>query len=248
MSTPGSSGSRRIFIECFETLCRRHSRWNVWSDFVYLTAAEISNSVDKVHADERNEQGRQLAARYSESGMQLFGKMFSAVVDGLEENRDQDFLGGIFMELNLGNEHNGQFFTPYSLCKCMAALSADDLRDKPWISAGDPACGAGAMLIALANHYLETGVNYQERVLFVGQDIDCTAALMCYIQLSLLGCPGYVVIGDTISKPNITCDRHGLVPVDDGRVWYTPMYFRDIWQIRRCCALLDALEQSGPER
>src|SRR5699024_11833427 len=66
----------------------------------------------------------------------------------------------------------------------------------------DPACGAGALLVAFANECLRQKVNYQTSVLFVAQDIDFTVGLMCYIQLSLLGCAGYVVIGDTLVRPS----------------------------------------------
>ena len=64
----------------------------------------------------------------------------------------------------------------------------------------DCACGAGATLIAARNSLKHTGIGTNQ-TLFVGQDVDRTAALMCYIQLSLLGCAGYVVIADTLSKP-----------------------------------------------
>ena len=68
-------------------------------------------------------------------------------------------------------------------------------------TASDPACGAGAMLIAFANAAKRHGINYQKHVLFVSQDIDRTAAMMCYIQMSLLGCPAVVVIGDSLTRP-----------------------------------------------
>lgn len=57
------------------------------------------------------------------------------------------------------------------------------------------------MLIAFANVAREHKLNYQRDVLFVAQDIDQTAALMCYIQLSLLGCPAVVIVGDSLAKP-----------------------------------------------
>lgn len=43
--------------------------------------------------------------------------------------------------------------------------------------------------------------DYKKRVLYpdgkiLAQDIDRTAVMMCYIQMSLLGCPAVVVIGD----------------------------------------------------
>ena len=47
----------------------------------------------------------------------------------------------------------------------------------------------------------ETYINYQNHVLVAAQDIDMTVALMCYIQLSLLGVAGYVKIGNSITDP-----------------------------------------------
>ena len=85
----------------------------------------------------------------------------------------------------------------------------------------DPACGAGALLIAFANSARAHGVNYQEKVLFVAQDIDATAAKMCYIQLTLLGCSACIIIGDSLVKP-------GFHP--DNEVYYTPMYFLNSWR------------------
>ena len=41
-------------------------------------------------------------------------------------------------------------------------------------------------------------INYQQNAYFVAQDIDPLVAKMCYIQLSLLGCPGVVIIGNTL--------------------------------------------------
>ena len=60
--------------------------------------------------------------------------------------------------------------------------------------------------------------------------------LMCYIQLSLLGCAGYVHIGNTLTDP-----MTGSILFGDGKssTWYTPMYFSDAWRIRR--ALKSAL-------
>ena len=99
-------------------------------------------------------------------------------------------------------------------------------------TATDPACGAGALLIAFANECRRKSINYQTSVLFVAQDIDFLAGCMCYIQLSLMGCAGYVVIDDSIKNPALCYDKNGLIPKDESNVWYTPMYFRDIWELR----------------
>ncbi len=44
-------------------------------------------------------------------------KCFAIVVEALERNPEQDFLGELYMELELGNHWKGQFFTPYCVCK-----------------------------------------------------------------------------------------------------------------------------------
>ena len=41
------------FSKEFYKLCSSRQRWQVWSDFVHLSAYTISNAVDKVHYDAR---------------------------------------------------------------------------------------------------------------------------------------------------------------------------------------------------
>ena len=113
------------------------------------------------------------------------------------------------MSLNLGNEHNGQFFTPYHVCELMAEVTMEDVVQKVkkdgYISIHDPCCGAGATLIAgihAARKRLEKEkLNYQNHILVAAQDIDMIVALMCYIQISLLGVAGYVKIGNSLTEP-----------------------------------------------
>lgn len=90
----------------------------------------------------------------------------------------------------------------------------------------------------------------------MAQDIDLIAGLMCYIQLSFLGCAGYVVIGNTITEPSTAYDHRGLLPAGpQSRVWYTPFFSTDIWYLRRQWAQIELLmkpvchqpEQSEPE-
>ena len=71
---------------------------------------------------------------------------------------------------------------------------------------------------------------------------------MCYIQLSLLGCPGYVVVADSLSHPSTCLDRRGLLPIDGPQVWYTPMFYRDCWHYRRIGAQMDLLFRNAAEQ
>ena len=124
----------------------------------------------------------------------------------------------------------------------------EQIKKRGWVSVNDPACGAGALLIAFANECRRRDVNYQTSVLFVAQDIDVLAGCMCYIQLSLLGCPGYVVVADSLLHPSTCLDQRGLLPVDGPQVWYTPMFYRDCWHYRRIGAQMDLLFRNAAEQ
>ena len=160
--------------------------------------------------------------------------MAAYVVMALEENPEQDFLGSIFMELNLGDKSNSQFFTPYHVCELMAKVTEEDVaavvKEKGYITINDFCCGAGATLIVAINEarkQLEkVNLNFQNHVLVVAQDIDEIVALMCYIQLSLLGVAAYIKVGDVFTQPMSTDDN-------GENYWFTMMYFSDVWTMRR---------------
>lgn len=242
--------TQKDLARLFDRLAQRHSRWEVWADFVYMTAATLSNAVDKAHFAQREKDYLTMAKRYSKTELEAIAEMFALIVTGMDENPDQDFLGELFMSLDLGNQYKGQFFTPYDVCRMMAQMTGTDglkakINRQGWVSVNDCACGAGALLAAFANQCTRQGINYQTSVLFTAQDIDLTAGLMCYIQLSLLGCPGYVVIGNTLTEPSLSLDGRGLIPQDKDNVWYTPFYFRDVWHWRRVWARMEMLFPPG---
>lgn len=222
------------FARKLESLCGRKSRWEIWKDMIWLFATCISNAVDARHREAREKQYMAIAGQYSEKEMELFAELFALMVQEMERGKC-DFLGGLYMELGLGSDAGGQFFTPYDVCRMMARISLEHagemiLRDG-WISVNDPACGAGATMIAAADELQnDLGINYQEDVLFAGQDIDCTTGLMCYIQMSLYGMAGYVHIGNTLTSP---MTGHPLFGDGGEDTWYTPMYFTRAWEVRR---------------
>lgn len=250
---------QKNFLKIFNGLTGKHSRWEIWEDFVTLTAIEISNSTDKVNATERTKMYQTIISKYSAKERDGMAEMLAEVVMGMEQNPDQDFLGSLYMMCELGNDHAGQFFTPYDVCRCMVEISGGSdpaAENAGFFSVSDPACGAGALLIAFANLCRRKNICYHDKVLFVAQDIDLIAGLMCYIQLSFLGCAGYVVIGNTITEPSTAYDRRGLLPAGpQSRIWYTPFFSTDIWFLRRQWAQIELLmkpvcrqtEQAEPE-
>ena len=245
--------SQKNIVRFIEGLSGKYSRWDIWQDFIIMSAIAIANTMGGPQAKAREEMYRSRAEKYSAKELEVFTDMLLEVVAELERDPEQDFLGELFMALGLGNEWKGQFFTPYSVCRAMSAMTyAPDMtariEKQGWISVNDPACGAGALLVAFANECRRQHINYQTSVLFVAQDIDFLAGCMCYIQLSLLGCPGYVVIDDSIVRPSTSYDARGLLPKGGPQVWYTPMYFRDVWHYRRIGAQMDLLFRNAAEQ
>lgn len=240
----GLPPAQKRFINLFQQLIGRHSAWQVWSDFIEMAAVAIANRTDARRRDTREARYLSLIGKYDPGEQAIFPQLIGAIVLALEENPEQDFLGDLFMRLELGSHWKGQFFTPYSVCRVMAQMQVLDMQaliaEKGFVSVNDPACGAGATLIGFANEARSRGINFQQYVLFAGQDIDQTAGLMCYIQLSLLGCPGYVLIGDSLREP-ITADS-----LDGPDAWYTPFYFTSTWHFRRTFAMLDAALAAMP--
>lgn len=232
-------------VRLFDSIAGKYSRWQLWADFMLMSAIAISNSVDIEQREEREKIYMQTAAKYTNNDTSVMAQIFSTLVDAYEQNPNQDLLGELYMALNLGNSKAGQFFTPYNICSLMAKVNVthavSKIEENGYISVNDPACGAGALLIAFANELKSVGVNYQMSCMFVAQDIDLITACMCYIQLSLLGCPGYVVVGDTLCNPFTVTDKHGFFPNHENHtVWYTPMYFSEIWHWRKLASRMDA--------
>lgn len=229
-----ASGDQKAFVRIFNGICQWNSPWERWNDMMMMFAIELAG-LDVKHREERSKSYKAISGKYKPKELEGFQALACELVSNLEKNPFQDFLGKMYMELNFGNSHAGQFFTPYHLCQAMASvqLQTDETRkkidDNGFISINDPACGAGATLIAAAEALYRMGINYQQTALFIGQDLDQTVALMCYIQLSLIGCAGYVHIGNTLTEP-LTGDA--LIPTGTGNTWYTPMYFHPVWRIR----------------
>ena len=233
---------QREFVKVLDSMTGAYNRWEVWRDMVWCIAIAISNSVDYRFKESREQTYMSIIQKYDIKDVEKFAQLFAIlhrnVVEKTEKGSYGDFLGELFMNLDLGNNLGGQFFTPYNICQMMARITIDGEKDKMqasidkqgWCSCMDCACGAGATLIAAAEASVEHGINYPFQMMFAAQEIDSTTALMCYIQLSLLGCAGYVVIGDSLCDP---MTGHVLFGENSERCWYTPMFFEQTWHERR---------------
>ncbi|WP_273968382.1 N-6 DNA methylase [Enterobacter cancerogenus] len=205
--------ARRQFVAVFMDTARHLRRWEVFSDFITLAASELDMA--RIRTPENIERSREICAKYGQSDISNFHALFSLMVCALEA-KFHDFLGAIFMELELGDDRNGQYFTPYNVQSLLAKLLRPDvdetIRREGFVTVSDPASGAAGMIVAYAEYLLEAGYNPSEQMFGSCIDIDPIAADMAFIQLSLLGIPAEVVTGNTL-----TMQLH--------RVRYTPVYY-----------------------
>lgn len=229
------------FSKVFSSLCQHHNPWTIWSDFITMHACVISIAFDRydpMRFKERSELFRNTAKQYSEQELTAFDSLFKTTAASLNRNPQQDFLGRLYMSLDFGSRWTGQFFTPWNVAYMMAEMTvgpdADILKDREYASICDPCCGAGCMLLAAAAAYADEEKNRvpQRDLLLVGQDVDRIVALMCYIQLSLLGYAGYVAIGNSLTNPVTGTDLFPQIG-ESGELWFTPGWFAPIWDTRR---------------
>lgn len=245
--------SHTEFYKVFSRMCQIRSSWEVWADFVAMTALTIANAFDRegpTH-DEREQEYIRTIKRYSKREQEGFPKLFALTVEALEAEPEQDFLGEMFMGLDFGNHWKGQFFTPYNVCRLMADMALEGvearIEKRGWVGVCDPCCGAGALLIAARNTMVRQKLGFRD-ALYVAQDIDRTAALMCYIQLSLLGCAGYVVVADSLLNPVVVPRKTPLLisPMPGQEIWLMPALYDEVWAGRakweRMWLMLESLE------
>ncbi len=237
----------REFVKAFNSICQWNGNWDRWNDMVHLFAIELVNTVDLNHKEARNRDYIRIAEKYKPEEFKRFADLFCILVDSLERNPFQDFLGSMYMQLDMGSKWHGQCFTPMGVCQAMASMAMPEemvrkqLDERGWISINDCACGAGATLIAAAERLYHMGINYQQSALFVAGDIDSTVAMMCFIQLALIGCAGRIRIGDALMNPET-----GPILTGNGgpNTWYLPMFYSPIWSGRLFAWRMDRILQS----
>lgn len=185
------------------SISQTHGLWQVFKDFVAMSALAISNSVDRANYVTREAEYMAIVKRYNKQEANQIAEAFAHIAFGLEEGM-ADFLGSLFMALELGDSWKGQFFTPYEISVLMATLTIGDkdqeLERKGFITVCDPTIGGGAMIVAAADALQRSGRNYQQCMHATGVDIDIVSVHMAYIQCSLLHIPAIIYHGNSLSN------------------------------------------------
>lgn len=204
------------FIKTFNGIARHRHRYAVFQDFVTMSAITLHNAIHKNETLEA--EYLQIVARYNREEVDGMCRLLAILIDLLDPE-PRDVLGPLYMDLELGNTNTGQFFTPPELSKAIAMMVYGEQVEKlkkPFITLSEPACGAGGMVLAFVDIMISRKLNPAERLWVQCQDIDRTAALMCYIQLALWNVPGVVIVGNTIAN-------------EAREVFYTPAHCIGFW-------------------
>lgn len=216
---------QRELVKLINSLAHRHSHWQVFSDFCEMAAISISNAVDRPQYEKREERYMQIVKGYKKEEAQRLAEGFGMLVMALEDEFT-DVLGRTFHDLELHNKWAGQFFTPYSICQMMAMMTVGDedalkekIKERGFITASEPACGSGAMVIALAEAMKEAKINYQQHLHVTAVDVDLKCVCMSYLQFSLLNIPAVIVHGNTLT-------------LDEWSHWHTPAHIMGGWRYR----------------
>lgn len=135
-------------------------------------------------------------------------------------NTPQDTLGPAYEELGTQNRHVGQYFTPWPICYMMAETQLGNVDwhqyspERP-CTILEPACGAGAMVLAAAVH-IPTMAILCGCVKFTLVDLDETCCKMAELNMRLHGLArcAHVIHGNALERYfNQPDDEEDVAPI-----------------------------------
>ena len=83
---------QKIIIKLLNSLEGRYSRWDIWQDFIVLSAVSIANAFGGPYREQREAMYLERSKKYSTSELEVLAQMLAEVVDEMEQNPDQDMV------------------------------------------------------------------------------------------------------------------------------------------------------------
>lgn len=205
-------------ISLINDMSKYYSPHQVLSDFVEMYAMSISNACTLLNSklkQAREQKYLEIIKKYKELEQNKFHELCGILVLALEQDM-VDVLGNVYMGLESGSKHTGQFFTPNHISRLTARLMPPVRDVDGIIRFTEPTCGSGGMAIAYAKVLAEQGIDYQKNLEVVAQDIDYRCVHMCYVQLSLLGIKATVIRQNTLTLEETSEDSIFITPASMG--------------------------------
>ncbi|MDO4563691.1 MAG: N-6 DNA methylase [Clostridia bacterium] len=225
-------------IKAIQDFSPKHQAWEVFQDFLKLSAISISNTVDWNNAAKREKEYLETIRSYQPDEQTKLTEMLAMLIKELTHELETrgpcDVLGEVFRGLQLHNRYHGQFFTPFHICEFIGEINMTDVlleqsRGKEYISLCEPCVGSGGMVLGAAAAMHHNKINFQQRLLVTACDIDLKCVHMAYLQLSLYGIPAIIIHGNSLTS-------------EEWSRWYTPMYMIEGWAFKERHTISDISE------
>lgn len=186
---------QKEFCKILDSHDHRQSPRQVYERWLEMAYCALSKPAAR-DPERREKRYMELVQGLEPARAQQFADMLGIVSLALDEENGRDFLGPIVTEREFLNSHIGQFFTPWDLCSLMVRMTMTDalatLKERGFLTIGEPACGAGAMVLSAASFLLEQGVDVGRDVWFVATDLSDFCSRTAFVQMALCGYSGLV--------------------------------------------------------
>jgi hypothetical protein len=193
--------SKSTFADCMFALGHRFSMAKVFEDFLTMAICACSYNPTTNQSHYEDEYMATIAPYKDSELRHEFSKAFACLSIEMEQQfhteLGNDVLGELF-QIHLSSGRNGQFFTPFHVCRFMAECMNTDgttPTGEP-LRIIDPCCGSGRMLMA-SHRVKNLGRNE-----YYGVDIDLTCVKMATLNLFLNGMFGSEVMCANALMPN----------------------------------------------
>jgi len=198
--------------------------FRAWIDVAAIAAGAVEETADRARTPEGrlkalrkaiDERIRTFAGAGADQARRdeirkVFADLMRHVAADMADERS-DILGRIFMGMDWGNDYNGQFFTPDEIARLLAEIAVSqtvedwkkapaDARVYPFFYMQEPACGAGALLLADAKAIERAGLKPNEYMLD-GIELDDLTAKMAFVQCAVAGVPARIWRGNALGDP-----------------------------------------------
>lgn len=208
------------FIALFNEIAPVKRRHTVFQDFVEMASYSLHNAFN--WSNKFEESYLSIAHSYKADDLKNMSKLLGLTIVGLQHS-PEDFLGDIYMSLQLGELAWGQYSTPFTLASLLAKLTLQDIdalvKENGFLTVKDPTCGAGGLAIAQALAFQQAGYDLEKQFFIQCVDIDPVATAMCFIQLTVMGVPAEVLTGNYLT-------------LEFSKVMRTASYYRHNWKHR----------------
>ncbi len=193
------------FVRLLNDIDRSKYRTEVFSDFCEMSYCALAKNASPFaeQQDALETQYMEVVGRYRDKDDVRKMPELMGIALGEIGNGGCDFLGMVAGEIGALESKLGQFFTPYEVSRLMAEINLADvdrmIEEQGFITACEPAAGAGGMLMALADVIEGKGHNLETTVWIEAVELSRSTYHMCYLQCAARGLAGKIICGNSLS-------------------------------------------------